>query len=350
MITEATRPAARRGDTPGAPATSVTPSTSVALPATAPSPVTAALEPLRDLPGLAHACLLDEGGHVLAEIGTDGGTAGAVLAWGGRADGVASDRGLALEDVIVTSDAAHHLLRAVDGAPSRGSWVYLRVDRERGNLALARRRLAAVAVPAGGTAHPGRTPARPAVHAPAGRRSGPGARGDPAAGRRAGGTLGTAEGTPDGRHVPPSRAGALDPGRGTRGRTGGDRRPAHLVAHPGTGSVAGRGGHRPARTAGAPSPGRAGTHDPAGGTRPTGRPRAPALTTRRTAPVCSPSDGAPIPRRCVVSWRACSAWDAAHRRPEHHRTVRHRPFPAARPRPPLPLPRPRSGPRYGGNP
>ncbi|MDD7918466.1 hypothetical protein [Actinomycetospora callitridis] len=125
----------------------MTASTSVALPATAPSPATAALEPLRDLPGLAHACLLDEGGHVLGEIGTDGGTAGAVLAWGRRAGGVASDRGLALEDVIVTSDAAHHLLRAVDGAPSRGSWVYLRVDRERGNLALARRRLAAVASP-----------------------------------------------------------------------------------------------------------------------------------------------------------------------------------------------------------
>jgi hypothetical protein len=152
VITEATRPAARRGDTPGAPATSVTPSTSVALPATSASP--AALEPLRDLRGLAHACLLDEGGHVLAEIGTDGGTAGAVLGWGRRAGGVASDRGLALEDVIVTSDAAHHLLRAVDGAPSRGSWVYLRVDRERGNLALARRRLAAVASPAPPAARP----------------------------------------------------------------------------------------------------------------------------------------------------------------------------------------------------
>ena len=161
MIREATRPAARRGNTPGAPATSVTSSTSVALPATAPSPATAALEPLRDLPGLAHACLLDEGGHVLAEIGTDGGTAGAVLAWGGRADGVASDRGLALEDVIVTSDAAHHLLRAVDGAPSRGSWVYLRVDRERDNLALARRRLAAVASPPAARPTPALPPPAP---------------------------------------------------------------------------------------------------------------------------------------------------------------------------------------------
>jgi hypothetical protein len=151
VITEATRPAARRGNSPATPST---PSTSVALPATAPSAATAALEPLRDLPGLAHACLLDEGGHVLAEIGTDGGTAGAVLAWGGRADGVASDRGLALEDVIVTSDAAHHLLRAVDGAPFRGFWVYLRVDRERGNLALARRRLAAVASPSPPAARP----------------------------------------------------------------------------------------------------------------------------------------------------------------------------------------------------
>lgn len=169
MITEATRPAARRGHSPAAPATSVAPSTSVALPVpAAPSPATSALEPLRDLPGLVHACLLDEGGHVLAEIGTDGGTAGAVLAWGRRAGGVASDRGLALEDVIVTSDAADHLLRAVDSAaPIRGSWVYLRVDRDRGNLALARRRLAAVAAPSPPAARP--TPAVP----PTGPRSTP---------------------------------------------------------------------------------------------------------------------------------------------------------------------------------
>ena len=145
MITEATRPAVRRGDPPGVPATSVAP---LALAGSAASPDPEALDLVRDLPGLLHACLLDEnGGRVLAEVGTDEGTAAAVLAWGRRAGGVATDRGLALEDVIVTSDAAHHLLRAVDGAPSRGSWVYLRVDRDRGNLALARRRLAAVASP-----------------------------------------------------------------------------------------------------------------------------------------------------------------------------------------------------------
>ncbi|WP_328307429.1 hypothetical protein [Actinomycetospora sp. NBC_00405] len=146
----------------------MTPSTSVALPATAPSPATAALEALRDLPGLAHASLLDEGGHVLAEIGTDGCTAGAVLAWGRRAGGVASDRGLALEDVIVTSDTAHHLLRAVDGAPSRGSWVYLRVDRERGNLALARRRLAAVASPSAARPAPAVPTLSSSTHRPPG--------------------------------------------------------------------------------------------------------------------------------------------------------------------------------------
>ena len=114
---------------------------------------------MRDLPGLLHACLLDEnGGRVLAEVGTDEGTAAAVLAWGRRAGGVATDRGLTLEDVIVTSDVAHHLLRAVDGARSRGSWVYLRVDRDRGNLALARRRLAAVAGPSVPSGAPRSTP------------------------------------------------------------------------------------------------------------------------------------------------------------------------------------------------
>ncbi|CAA9251049.1 MAG: hypothetical protein AVDCRST_MAG54-1988, partial [uncultured Actinomycetospora sp.] len=98
MIQEATRPATP----PGATEVCATP-----------SPGVECLAPVRDLPGLTHACLLDAtDGRVLAAIGADEGTAAAVLAWGRRADAVATDRGRALADLIITTDAAHHLLRA----------------------------------------------------------------------------------------------------------------------------------------------------------------------------------------------------------------------------------------------
>jgi hypothetical protein len=142
VIQEATRPATP----PGATEVSATPSPEC-------------LAPVRDLQGLSHACLVDDAdGRVLAAIGADEGTAAAVLAWGRRAGAVATDRGRDLDDLIVTTDAAHHLLRAVSG-PAQGPWVYLRVRREDGNLALARRQLAAVA----GLAS---APARPALPAP----------------------------------------------------------------------------------------------------------------------------------------------------------------------------------------
>ncbi|PVZ11721.1 hypothetical protein [Actinomycetospora cinnamomea] len=143
MIKEAARP--------GAPADPATP-----------SPGAERLAPVRDLPGLAHACLLDaSGGRVLAEIGADeGGATAAVLAWGHRAGAVATDRGRTLEDLIVTTDVAYHLVRAVGGVAD-GPWVYLRVRRDEGNLALARRRLAAIttAAPAGATPAPDPSPA-----------------------------------------------------------------------------------------------------------------------------------------------------------------------------------------------
>ncbi|WP_133828811.1 hypothetical protein [Actinomycetospora succinea] len=123
------------------------------------------LASLQDLPGLAHALVTDTDpdGHdrrVVDEIGTDEGTAAAVLAWGRRAAAVAGDRDLALDDVIVTTDTAHHLLRAV-GVPATG-WVYLRVRRDDGNLALARRRLAALTSPQAPAASRPPVPAGPA--------------------------------------------------------------------------------------------------------------------------------------------------------------------------------------------
>jgi hypothetical protein len=156
VIQEATRPEAPPGAT-GVPAT--------------PSPGAECLSPVRDLPGLSHACLLDEAdGRVLAALGADEGTAAAVLAWGRHAGAVATDRGRALDDLIVTTDTAHHLLRAV-GGPAQGPWVYLRVRREDGNLALARRQLAAVTTAPARLALPAppRPPGRPGpVPPPAG--------------------------------------------------------------------------------------------------------------------------------------------------------------------------------------
>ncbi|MHC1557518.1 hypothetical protein ACR9E3_01095 [Actinomycetospora sp. C-140] len=122
------------------------------------------LEPLHELPGLTRATLVDASGdHVIADLGDDedtrDDTVAAVLAWGRRAATVAVDRELVLDDLIVTTDAAHHLLRRLDTPAAPGAWVYLRVRRDQGNLALARRRLAAVGVVRTLALEPARTPA-----------------------------------------------------------------------------------------------------------------------------------------------------------------------------------------------
>lgn len=160
MTTAATRPAAPTGPASGAPTTPA-----AAVSPASPVPPALLLTSLRDLPGFAHALLTDTDpdGHdrrVVAEIGTDEGAAAAVLGWGNRAAGVATDRDLALDDLIVTTDTAHHLLRAV-GTPMTG-WVYLRVHRDGGNLALARRRLAALTTPQAPAVHRPPAPAGPA--------------------------------------------------------------------------------------------------------------------------------------------------------------------------------------------
>lgn len=49
-----------------------------------------------------------------------------------------------VEDVIVTSDQGHHLLRPLDTAVGGSILLYLRLDLARSNLALARHRLRAI--------------------------------------------------------------------------------------------------------------------------------------------------------------------------------------------------------------
>jgi hypothetical protein len=202
VIQEATRPATPPGVTE-APAT--------------PSPGAECLAPVRDLPGLAHACLLDEtDGRVLAAIGTDEGTVAAVLAWGRRARAVATDRGRALDDLIVTTDAAHHLLRAV-GGPAPGPWAYVRVRREHGNLALARRQLAAVTTAPALPALP--PPARPGtVPFPRRTPSGPSTSARPWASPPAASPAGRAPGSASAVPAPPAAVPVL-PAPRTAGRT-----------------------------------------------------------------------------------------------------------------------------------
>jgi hypothetical protein len=65
----------------------------------------------------------------------------AVLHGSAWAPGVASD---SVEDVVVTTGRAHHLIRPVRTGSDPRVVLHLRLDRARGNLALARRQLAAI--------------------------------------------------------------------------------------------------------------------------------------------------------------------------------------------------------------
>lgn len=118
------------------------------------------LQELLRLPG-AHFCCIADGtmGKVLASAGAevdDGpGVPLAVLGWGATAAGylaaAASDE---LDDLIVTSRRAYHLVRQLDGRSGQLLLVYLRLDRARANLAVARRALAAVRVGPAPVPHP----------------------------------------------------------------------------------------------------------------------------------------------------------------------------------------------------
>ncbi|KIA62461.1 hypothetical protein [Nocardia vulneris] len=46
-----------------------------------------------------------------------------------------------IEDVLITLGSQYHLIRPTHGRRTRGLFLYLALDRSRGNLALARRRL-----------------------------------------------------------------------------------------------------------------------------------------------------------------------------------------------------------------
>ncbi|MHA6625577.1 hypothetical protein ACU61A_09125 [Pseudonocardia sichuanensis] len=104
-----------------------------------------ALQELLGLPGARYSCVADPvTGEVLGE---SGGVAGPVpagfLTWGsGAARFLAETDGDDLEDLVVSSRRSYHLVRQVGAGGTGRLLVYLRLDRERGNLAAARRELA----------------------------------------------------------------------------------------------------------------------------------------------------------------------------------------------------------------
>lgn len=108
------------------------------------------LQELLRLPGAKYCCVADGAmGKVLASAGDEAddgpGVPLAVLGWGATAAGyltsAASDE---LDDLIITSRRAYHLVRQLEGGSGQLLLVYLRLDRSRANLAVARRALGRV--------------------------------------------------------------------------------------------------------------------------------------------------------------------------------------------------------------
>jgi hypothetical protein len=112
-------------------------------------PVARFLEGLAALPGAEYVLAVDAGGdRVRGESGGPPGPAMALIDWARRVADVSHERRHDLEDLVLTTDTAFHLVRLVAPRPGNGLlWVTVRVDRARGNLAWSRRALAGLGAP-----------------------------------------------------------------------------------------------------------------------------------------------------------------------------------------------------------
>lgn len=114
------------------------------------------VQELLELPGAMYVCVMNEStGGVLSEFSQTDTTARPsdvalrdLARHLGSLSGVAAAR---LEDVMMTSDSAHHLVRRYSGPGAISALVYLRLDRRRANLGLARRAIGALRYPAKST-------------------------------------------------------------------------------------------------------------------------------------------------------------------------------------------------------
>ncbi|MEJ2866648.1 hypothetical protein WCD74_02655 [Actinomycetospora sp. OC33-EN08] len=121
-----------------------------------------AVAALIDLPGARYVLVVDASGErVRGELGGPPDADLAVLTWARRLADVSRERGRAMEDVVLTTATAFHLVRAVPDVRGEPVWVVLRIDRERGNLALARRALAGLSSERPGTTRPRQLEAAP---------------------------------------------------------------------------------------------------------------------------------------------------------------------------------------------
>jgi hypothetical protein len=117
---------------------------------------------LAALPGAEYVLAVDVEGHrVRGEAGGPPGADLAVLDWARRVAAVSHERRRTLEDLVLTTEHAFHVVRLVPldpGTQDAAAWVSVRLDRARGNLASARRALAGLGAP-GASSRPRALPA-----------------------------------------------------------------------------------------------------------------------------------------------------------------------------------------------
>jgi hypothetical protein len=127
---------------------------------------------LIDLRGVSFACVIDvETGAVMTRQERPSASAQAgprYSQWVQAVTKIFASRAMTVQDVMFTTADTHHLLRPVPGWGALGSWIYMTMDRETGNVAVARRALATCG-PAGGPTE-ARTSPRPTPAAVAPRR------------------------------------------------------------------------------------------------------------------------------------------------------------------------------------
>lgn len=110
------------------------------------------LEKIMEVDGAVGACVVDSNSGMMLGASGGGGTINLEVAAAGNTEVVRAKRktmkalniGENIEDILITLGKQYHLIRPLSS--NDALFIYLVLDRSRGNLALARHRLAAVEV------------------------------------------------------------------------------------------------------------------------------------------------------------------------------------------------------------